>query len=72
MGKKVEGWLKNPYALVKEIVDKLADTLRDLVSTLGDELDANFEKAKLNKIIFSFLVFGIDFSNQIKNLFTNL
>ena len=46
LGKKVEGWLKNPYALVKEIVDKLADTLRDLVSTLGDELDANFEKAK--------------------------
>lgn len=46
LGGKVEGWLKNPYALVKEVVEKLADTLRDLVSTLSTEIEANFEKAK--------------------------
>lgn len=46
LGKKVEGWLKNPYALVKEVVDKLEETLRDLVNTLSSEIEENFEKAK--------------------------
>lgn len=46
LGAKVEGWLKNPYALVKEVVEKLRDTLQDLITTLSDELDKNFQKAR--------------------------
>lgn len=45
LGERVEGWLKNPYALVKEVVGKLQETLQDLVTTLGDEIDKQWEKA---------------------------
>jgi hypothetical protein len=44
LGGKVAGWLKNPYALVIEVVGKLHSALSDLANTLSTEIEAAFDK----------------------------
>jgi hypothetical protein len=39
---KVDGWLKNPYALVKEVVGKIGVTLTGIKETLEDEINVDF------------------------------
>ena len=43
---KVDGWLKNPYALVMEVVGKINDTLSGIKKTLEEEINANFDDKK--------------------------
>jgi hypothetical protein len=40
---KVDGWLKNPYALVIEVVGKIKDTLTGIKETLTTEIDEDFK-----------------------------